>query len=163
MPSPKYAFCLFCDDIRPEVGNKFSYMGVYRRDMVFPPGAPLNSPIYVPKFGIVAWVTSDIDDRPKHIKFRVFVPPGKTEIQTSEIEVDQIENKTSIEPGSLKYTVSSFIPIIGLMLQTSGFIEVTAEVDGEEMRAGRLKIVIPDRPSSDQTTSADATALPPDS
>ncbi len=161
MPLSRFAFCLFCDDIRPEIGNKFSYMGVYQRDMVFPPGAAPGVPIFVPKFGIGAWVVSDINDRPKHIVFRVFGPPGRTEIGHREIDVAQISNPPEMEPGSLRFSVSVVMPLIGLMLPESGFIEVTAEVDGEEMRAGRLKVTIPRPAIEEETISASAASQPP--
>jgi len=34
--APKYQYSIFCDDIRNEVGNKASYMGVYGKNILIP-------------------------------------------------------------------------------------------------------------------------------
>src|SRR5438067_737624 len=76
MPNPRAANCIFCDDIRSETGNKVSLMGIYDSDIIFtaPP------PAVMPKFCIVAWVISDVNDRPSKLDIRILVPPGRTEL-----------------------------------------------------------------------------------
>lgn len=157
MPIARTAFCIFCDDIRQEIGNKLSYMGVYSTDMVFPPGALPDAPIAVPRFAISAWLICDINDIPKSASITVSVPPGRTEIIKNEIHVDPILANPNIRKDSINFVMQVTIPIVNLLLGCGGFIEVSFDVDGQQVHANRLRIVIPDSPD----TGADSTASPP--
>ena len=157
MPISRTAFCIFCDDIRQETGNKLSYMGVYSMDMVFPPAALPDAPIIVPKFAISAWLICDINDIPKSASITVSVPPGRTEILKNEIHVNEIFANANILKDSIKFVVQATIPIVNLSLECGGFIEVSFDVDGQQIQANRLRIVIPDRPD----TGADFNASRP--
>jgi hypothetical protein len=147
MPSERFATCLFCDDIRQEVGSKVSFMGVYGPDMIFAPD-PSEGPLVVPRFAIVAWLTFDIDDKPKDVSLSVFMPPGKTEVIKTELPVAQLEQHSVIQEGASKYRFQATFPIVNLIIPCSGFMDVVFVADGKEIRAGRLRIVIPNRPDS---------------
>jgi hypothetical protein len=162
--SPRFAFCLFCDDVRAEVGNKLSYMGVYNKDILFPPlppGTPPEMPVLLPKFVIVAWLVSDINDLPEKVLFRAFAPPGRTELLTSEVAVADLFTPDNLLPGSQRYSVQTIMPLMNLSIPCSGFIEVIADADGEEYRAGRIQLVVPGRPDrSADPTDPTASAAP---
>src|SRR4051794_10954427 len=84
MPTPRVANCIFCDDIRHEVGNKVSLMGIYSADILFP-GPP---PVAFRTLGIVAWLIFDVDDRPTKFTIRVLVPPDRTEVLKIEADIE---------------------------------------------------------------------------
>jgi hypothetical protein len=157
MPIARTAFCIFCDDIRHEIGNKLSYMGVYSTDMVFPPGALSDAPIVVSRFAISAWLICDINDIPRRASITVSVPPGRTVLLKNEIHVGQILANSNIHKDSINFVVQATIPMVNLRLECGGFIEVSFDADGQQIHANRLRIVIPDRPD----TGADSTASPP--
>lgn len=162
--SRRYAFCLFCDDVRAEVGNKLSYMGVYNKDILFPPlrpGTPLEVPVVLPKFVIVAWLISDINDRPERVKVRAYIPPGRTELATSEAVVADLFNPDNLLPGSQKYSIQVLLPSMNVPIPCSGFIEVTVEADGEELRAGRIQVIVPGRPAPVEEPIPSTASPPP--
>lgn len=138
MPNPRVASCIFCDDIRAEVGNKLSLMGIYGTDILF----PMAPPIMFPKFGIVVWIISDIGDIPSKFSIRILGPPDRSEIAKVEAEGEPLFTNTPKPDEFSKHaTIRMIIPIANITFQEAGVIEVMVEVEGEEpLRAGRLGV-----------------------
>jgi hypothetical protein len=151
MPTPRVANCVFCDDIRTEVGNKVSLMGVYSTDMQF----PVSPPIAIRTLGIVAWIIFDADDRPTHLTMRVLVPPARTE--ALKIEAN-IEGELPIHYERDEYSKGQlrFISMInGIQFTEEGFLEVMFDTERETIRAGRLRIrfnISPEEPAGHSTS-----------
>lgn len=59
-------YSIFCDDIRPEVGNKFSYMGCYIGQMYLP-----TLPLTLPKLCVAMNAHTPASKPFKHLKFRL--------------------------------------------------------------------------------------------
>ena len=136
MPAPRIANCIFCEDIRAEVGNKISLMGVYGIDMQF----PVPPPVAVRTIGIVAWIIFDVDDRPTHLTVRVLVPPARPEVL--KIETD-IEGELPLQYERDEYSKGQFrfvSSINGVQFTEEGFLEVMIDTERETVRAGRLRI-----------------------
>jgi hypothetical protein len=165
MPNPRTAFCLFCDDIRIEVGNKPSFMGIYGAEIVFPSDIPPEAPIVLPKFAIIPWLFCDMDDKPQRLTIHVYGPPGKTEIFRQEIAIGQIGQPAVVFDDSTRVTFGATLPITGMPIACEGIIEVAFETERETIRAGRLRIRMPSRPDPTLPTLASpsevATASPP--
>jgi len=162
MPNPRTAFCLFCDDIRMEIGNKPSFMGVYTGEMVFPPGLSLDVGIFVSKFAVMWWLFCDKDDRPQHISVRVSIPPGHTEIAKMDVGTEQItQAMPQIFDDYTRLILGSTIPLTNLIFQCSGTIEVSIETERETIRAGRLRVQIPGRPDTAVSATAGSSSEPP--
>jgi hypothetical protein len=141
--APRSAYCIFCDDLRQEVGNKHSYMGVYGDDMVFPENPP-DGTIVIPKIVIVATLVTDVDDLPSRVGFLIYGPPGRTEIARFYIPDEQLPNATIVENARIFRLTANF-PIFGLALQSSSILEASVETETGTLIAGRLKLVIPGR------------------
>jgi hypothetical protein len=136
MPTPRVANCIFCDDIRSEVGNKVSLMGVYSADMLF----PVPPPVTFRTVGIVTWIIFDVNDRPTHLTVRVLVPPARTEVLKVETDVEgelplQYE-RDEYSKGQFRFTNT----INGIQFTEEGFLEVMIDTERETIRAGRLRI-----------------------
>lgn len=142
MPNPRTAFCMFCDDLRMEVGNKISYMGTYRGEIILEVPAGSDFPVPFSKFVVLAWLFSDWDDKPERITVRVYAPPGKTELVRMEIPHDQIGAPPALFDDPTKYLFNAAIPIVNFPIHGEGEIEVTIETEREILRAGRLKVRI---------------------
>ena len=67
---PKFEYAIICDDIREEVGNKLSYIGIYGRD-IFVPNIPFNFPKLCV---IITYKDIKIDDS---FSFKIIDPSGK--------------------------------------------------------------------------------------
>ncbi len=143
MSDPRVAHVAFCDDIRQEVGNKLSLMGLYVQDM-FIVGKP---PAMLPKFGVVVWIITDADDPVQRATTTILMPPDRKEI----FRVESTE-PTPIAPhtleGATKLIAHQIIPIAPLLIEGEGMIEVMLETDRGSMRAGRLAIHFIDPPEA---------------
>jgi hypothetical protein len=136
MPKPRDANCIFCEDIRLEIGNKYSLMGVFAADLAF----PLAPPLTLPKFGVVVWLLFDVGDAPKQITIRILIPPNKTEL-VKMVSQGDFELQFPFPPDELSRGVLRFmLPVMNLTLTEEGFIEVMVETERETFRAGRLYV-----------------------
>jgi|SRR5260221_9872426 hypothetical protein len=132
----RVANSIFCEDIRSEIGNKISLMGVFASDILFP-GPP---PSQLPKFGAVVWLISERDNVPKKFSIRILVPPNRTELAKIDAEG---ELPLSGEPDefSKHAVIRVIIPMANLVLMEEGYLELMVDTeDAETIRAGRLKI-----------------------
>lgn len=132
MPAPRVAHCLFCDDVRFEVGNKLTLVGIYSGDLLWP--YPL--PGIIPKFAFAVWVISDIGDSPTSLKTSIMMPDGIQLLTAEMLAPPQIQN---VE-GGLKVAISQIIPVSPLPINRFGMLEVWIETERERLRAGRLRI-----------------------
>jgi uncharacterized protein DUF6941 len=138
MQSRRVANCIFCDDVRLEVGNKLSLMGVYSNDILFP-AAP---PSMLQKLCVVVWLISDLDDSPGKLAFRILSPPDKKELARIEVNGQELVGMPGYYAPD-EFSRNSFIrlvlPMINIRLESEGAIEVWIDVaDEESFRAGRL-------------------------
>lgn len=69
---------VYCDDIREEIGNKVSYMGIYTQDLFVP-----TSPMILPKLCIAVSVVTGSDDPFKEMEVRVLKGNDRTELLTT--------------------------------------------------------------------------------
>lgn len=67
---------IYCDDIREEVGNKFSYMGVYSGELTVP-----NAPLLLPRLCVVAKVITDIASPFESLEVRIVMVKGDDETE----------------------------------------------------------------------------------
>jgi hypothetical protein len=133
MSNPRVAHCLFCDDVRHEVGNKTSLMGMYFSDLYIQTPAP----IVLPKFCIAIWLITDVDDPPTQFTVRLLTPPNGTELF-------KLEGQGAIPAvpteGAVKLIATMIIPISQFVLEQDGYIEVMLDTDRGSIRAGRLMV-----------------------
>ena len=142
---------MFCDDVRFELGNKMSLMGMYQADIII--GA--HPPTVLPKLVIAIWVLSDIDDPIQKMTTIVLGPPNQTEINRAEIEGAAPPSR--FFEDSKKLIIHQVIQINNFSIMEAGVIEVLLETDRGSFRAGRLRVsfVDPeDNPGSFGTTPA---------
>lgn len=161
MATPRSAFCLFCDDIRLEVGNKPSFMGVYTGEMVFPADSPPGLQIVIPKFGILVWLFCDKDDAPSRITLHLYGPPGKTEIIKFDVPLGQTDHPSMPFQDVTRLVFHAALPIVGLPISYDGVLEVTLETERETVRAGRLRLRMPSRPDPTLPSPNSLTPSPP--
>jgi hypothetical protein len=136
MANSRAANCIFCDDIRQEIGNKISLMGVFATDILFPQPAP----VVLPKFGVVVWILFDVGDEPKRLRVRVLLPPDRKEIAIAEL-AEGAEIAFPYPPDELSTgSIRVVIPLPPVQLSEEGFLEVMCETERETLRAGRLRI-----------------------
>lgn len=133
MPNPRVAHSVFCDDVRFELGNKLSFIGVYSSDIVIYQAFP----VAIPKFCIQVWVICDVDDVPERLT-TILVLPGGHELLRAEVVGLSAPLSPHMREGAQKEILSQTIPFSPLPLMQEGMLEVWVETERERIRAGRI-------------------------
>lgn len=134
MSAPRRGFCVFCDDIRHEVGNKISLMGIYHGEIVF----SQNPPAILPKFVIAMWLLADVDDPIKQINVSIFGPPARTEL--AKIEAQPPPSMLPTPPDATQKHIHLVFPMVNFHFPEEGLLEVEVTTERETFRAGRLAV-----------------------
>jgi hypothetical protein len=126
--------CLFADDLRFEVGNKLSLMGLYNGALIL----PSEPPFFLPKLYFAVYVITDIEDIFTELTTIVNFPPTDTELTrvTAKLAETTIVNRD----GAEQVAFQQFFHIASVTLPSAGYIEVTVKTERETLRAGRLLI-----------------------
>lgn len=135
----RYAYCHFCDDIRHEVGNKMSLMGIYNGELHVP-----ILPISLPKLSIAVFCStnSDFPFQSLIVKIEADGLLQETIIPKDDLDKIQagiIENSTAQDPIQT-ITIGAPFHITPLHIEKESVVSVTFMADGEEILAGKLRI-----------------------
>lgn len=153
MKKGRAVYCVFCDDIRHEIGGKFSLIGIYSGEMLI--GAP-QFPVVLSKLAIHIWISTPINSPFKSVSGIIVGTSGE---ELAKIEAAEIP-LTSNTPRDVSKAVLGMMAVLSpLQLSKEGSIEVWIEIDGERERAGKLGIKL----HRDDSTSPVPTASPPPS
>lgn len=133
------AFCIFCDDVREEVGGKVSMMGTYGSELIV--NAPF--PYQAPKFCINVYVISAIEDPPKSLRIRVTYPARQV---IFEAEMSDGLNQDIAADDATKAHYVGRLQVSPMVFSEPGDLEVFVETERETSRAGRLRIRAADSP-----------------
>lgn len=135
------AFCQFCDDIRSEVGNKTSLMGVYSGDMFVP-----QIPIVLPKLCATVFCRTKCGN--EIISLSISVSSRQrgviTEASVDEATIQKLQARVHADESTddpfewinigMNLTMSPF-PI-----EAEDMLSVVVVANGEVLKAGRLRI-----------------------
>jgi hypothetical protein len=136
-----YGWTIFCDDIRPEMGGKFSFMGVYRGFMF----VHSDFPITVAKFGLAISYRINLDDpRLDDVTVEVSLPGDddkeasmKAVIPVTKMIVDS-DPATSVGDTFREFGLN--IILSPLRIRAPGLISVRAHGGAGVIRLGSLKV-----------------------
>ncbi|MGE3990981.1 hypothetical protein [Pseudorhodoplanes sp.] len=144
---------IFCDDIRHEIGGKFSFIGVYSGAMQIHGDTPF--PCVLPKLGISASYSQAIDAVVIPIKFLVYLP-GETDnpsivfdapAEAVEQAIQQALAKEKREKESLDQDEPRLYAQVGinailspLKIENSGNLRVRVTREDDLVRLGSIKI-----------------------
>lgn len=129
---------IFCDDIRMEIGNKVSYMGVYRG--TYEVNGPV--PIVVPRIYAAIEVKTPIDNPFKRIHAKLY----QDDRLVSEIKVDEdvIANFTpgSFDEDDTTIMIGLALPLQPFIIEKSCNLNVIVDTESEELKDNRLKVIV---------------------
>lgn len=129
-----YGYTIFCDDIRMEIGNKLTYVGVYLDGIV--PGGPF--PIVMPKLAMQVFYMQRHPNIVAPTKFIIVLPESSEDEPSFQIDFPQQANHQALEAVKQLTQAESEKPyfkigfqfnIINLVLTKPGLIKVRAERD----------------------------------
>lgn len=145
MPKEPFGWCVFCDDVRNEVGGKVSFMGVYSNDIVF--SAPF--PVTVPQFSIIANYRVDIHDPiTDEIMLEISFPGDTAPIVNSAIPVAEIQSGSKKPEYAQYFSISARLIFSPCEFKADGLIEVWIARGESRNRIGVLAV----RSSAAQTS-----------
>ena len=135
MATDSFMWTLFCDDVRQEVGNKLSFVGVYGPNLVVP-----AMPTSLLKLCCVMMVRVPAKKVPKSIEFRVL--RDQEELFAAEVPEAALHETVSAVPTDKDddhflhfHAIAQFV---NLPLAARCLIQSRATVDGEELKGGSL-------------------------
>jgi hypothetical protein len=134
MEQGRYGHVVFCDDVRQEIGEKFTIVGTYGGELtVFG-----TFPAVLPKLCAVAWMNSPVLNPIKHAKFTLSgTPLGdiREELDTGGIP----ENVPNFE-GATRMDVMVTLSITPCIINEAGTVTVDVETEAGILTIGKLKI-----------------------
>ncbi len=138
----RYAHCHFCDDVRFEIGNKTSLMGLYSGEMLVQ-----SAPTIVPKLCFFVQCSTDINIPFQVLKIRISDKDQLLIEQT--VEGEELKNvfaqtamRGSSEDPIERLTIGLTLVASPFIIEKENIITVIITADGEEMTAGRLRIKV---------------------
>jgi hypothetical protein len=134
---------IYCDDIRNEVGGKYSLMGVYQSEMVFP-----QFPALAPKFCARITLRFAVDDRPREsLKIQLFsgdILLGAMEINQEQIQSSELPPQDpDIPPEDRILAIQTALIFSPFPIEAPCRLRLRAYVDGSEIKGNGLKIRLP--------------------
>jgi hypothetical protein len=133
-----FMWATFCDDVRQEVGNKLSYLGVYGPNLVVQ-----SFPTTLVKLCCVFSVRVPLSATPKHVVFRLLRDDEvlfEAYLTQSDIK-DPAATAPADGPDSVALTISSVAQLVGFPITQRCILKVRAVVDGKELRGGALELL----------------------
>jgi hypothetical protein len=133
-------YVIFCDDIRREVGGKYTLVGIYRSDMVI----HAELPVALPKLGLAIQVQSPIDKPLDRVKVLISLP-GDSEGSPS-VTAELVGSKALARSPEVPEDIECFVALNAELvlspveIKQEGYIRVRAETEGELLRIGALRI-----------------------
>lgn len=147
----------FCDDIRAEMLNKISLMGIYGYEMLLYG----KFPVTLPKLGIFASLRFHKSKKIDGVDFLVYFPGDKEDAPTFSQHIDvKLEHSLFPQPDPKEYPDPSdqfglnhpflFSPAV---IKQPGYIRVRAIAGGERIKVGALKVREASEAEAQQTRS----------
>ena len=155
-----WLFVTWCDDIRQEVGNKPSFMGVYTGGLVVP-----LLPIVLPKLCAHAQIYLPAAERAKSLKIRVERSDGLV-LAEADVDNSPMFEKVERRPDSTEdpmdlppmFGISAALMMGGVALaEDTKHLRIFIEVDGATYPSFRLHVnVASSAPGSQPPVEGDA-------
>lgn len=144
----RHIHVIYCDDIRLEVGNKQSLMGIYARELWIP-----ECPIVLPKICIVVYISSPADEPFKTLILKI-TKDDEVLIETPLIGDDLllrqqniIENEDKDHPVRRIQLVGTYI-LSPFVVEKECVLRALAETESGELKGQGLRIRVGQAPQA---------------
>jgi hypothetical protein len=124
---------IFCDDVRQEIGNKHSLMGIYGLDLFVD-----QIPAILPKLCIVIIISTPILRPFKTLRLSAYFNDNL--LTETEIQPDSIARQTQIPNDVKTLSITAIFPFTPLFIPEQGKIRVDVETEEGKMEALPLNI-----------------------
>ncbi len=151
----RFVHTLWCDDIRQEVGNKTSFMGVYTGGLVLP-----SLPALLPRLGIWTWVTTSIDQPFKTLSMQIVRDDGS---KLADLEITDIQpiNGEEPVPDTTRQTYMAGFSVGPVEIPAGcRYFQVLVQTESELLEGPKLRISVNPQLLEQINTILGATAIP---
>lgn len=136
----RFAVSHFCDDVRAELGNKLSVMGIYSGELIVP-----ATPFVLPKLCCVISCITPADQKFSTLKFRLAIDDadiaqGEMPPELMAGMAQQVLSRGSGDDPVSRYSLSFTLVVSPFLISKSHVIKAYANADGQELAAGRLYV-----------------------
>lgn len=139
---------VFCDDIRTEVGGKFSLVGVYPSGLQVP-----AFPITFPKFGFCASFWQRREAFKGQLSLRIYFPGDEDEKPSVEAQLDADNVPEGVAKGPPYIVMRANIVLTGMVLNGPGSLKSRVLREGILVPIGSLPILQAPKPPPTESTS----------
>ena len=135
----RYVHTIWCDDIRQEIGNKPSFMGVYTGGLVV---AAL--PVVLPRLSIFSWIVTPKETPFKRIGIRVTRDDGTVLVAVEQAGPEKgFEASQAARPNSSRQVIMAALNISGLEMPAScKYLAVFVDTESETLEGPKLHIEV---------------------
>lgn len=126
---------IYCDDVRPEVGGKVSFMGCYDNLMIVP-----SFPVSLRNFVVYAVITTEIDNPFKFLTVELW--SSDQVLASHDINPEVVHDESDPRKGPFTfayYTV--WFPFSPFTISEATALRVVARCEAGELRSGALEIL----------------------
>jgi hypothetical protein len=151
----RFVHTLWCDDIRQEVGNKTSFMGVYTGGLVLP-----SLPALLPRLGIWTWVTTSIDQPFKTLSMQIVRDDGSKLADLEITDIQPINGEESVPDTTRQTYMAGFS--VGPVEIPAGcrYFQVLVQTESELLEGPKLRISVNPQLLEQINNILGATAIP---
>lgn len=135
MNNDRYVICDFCDDVRQEIGNKISLMGLYSSDMIFE-----SFPVVLPKFCIRVKAVTLIDRPFEKLIFRALLNDELLFEMDSSAEQLQEFKSVPHKDGATKSMAIAIMVLSSFVISSAGRLRVVVETEEGEIKGGFIDL-----------------------
>lgn len=133
----RFITAIFCDDIRQEVGNKFSYIGCYQGELIVQ-----MTPAVLPKLCVFASISTPKERPFKSLMLRV-VQDDKVEFARVEIPEEDLAKTNQIFDGtSTRKNINTAIVFSPFAIEKPTMLRLMATTEEGEITGPRLLIKV---------------------
>ncbi len=140
MSAEPFMMAIFCDDVRQEVGNKLSYLGVYGPNLIVP-----AFPTTLIKLCCVLTVRLPASASPKSVVFRllrddVVVFEATVSPPDGGADADALVSAPDDSAASRCLNIAAVAQLVSFQIPQQSILKARAMVDGKELRGGALEL-----------------------
>jgi len=127
---------IWCDDMRQEVGNKPSFMGVYTNNIVFQ-----SLPAVLHRLSIFSWISTPIDHQFEKLVIKV-VRDDNFVLMELTPDIKEILGRCKEGPDdSTQFQVMTGMTLNGIDIpKDCKYLQILAETESEMMEGPKLRI-----------------------
>ncbi|SCB30131.1 DUF6941 family protein [Rhizobium hainanense] len=138
----RYGYCIFCDDVRTEIGEKLSFIGVYSGVLMLP-----EFPISLPKFCVHVNLITLATEPYRSIVLRCIAPGDRQPLLEERLDAAQLSEQRDITEDAessdipINVVVGASLVFSPLRLRQPGLLTVSAIIDDKPAEIASLRIV----------------------